>query len=112
LTPPLINPLQERGESTEEGGDTDDGDVGTGEVGSTGGAAGGATAGGGTGASAGGTVGSGGVVVGGIAAELALDNVLSLELLEVGAREVALGGLHVEGTLNILKSTERDPASC
>jgi hypothetical protein len=108
LTPLLINPLQERGESTEEGGDTDDGDVGTGEEGSTGGGGGGTAAGGRTGAGAGGTVGSGGVVVGGIAAELTLDNVLVLELLEVRAREVTVGRLHVESTLNILKSTERD----
>lgn len=108
MTPPLIKPLQERGESTEEGGDTNNGDVGTVEVGSTGGGAGGAAAGGGTGGT-GGAVGGGGVVVGGITLEVTLDDVVGLELLEVGAREVTVGGLHVEGTLNILQSTERDP---
>lgn len=107
LNPPLINPLQKLGKGTEDSGEADNGDVGTVHEGGTGAGAGRAAGAGAGGAGA--TVGSGGVVVGGIALEATLDDVVALQLAEVAAAEVAAGALHVEATLDILKSTERKP---
>lgn len=98
----LIKSLHERGEGTEDRGDTNDRDIGTSEDGSTGRGVGI------LGTSSGVALGIRGVVV----CRVALEHACDLLLVKVGTREVAVGGLQVEATCNFLKRTKGDPASC
>lgn len=107
----FFNRLDELSKSEEHSGNTSGGNgvVGRGST-RRGGARAGARAGAGAGGGARLAVGGGGVIGGGLAVVGTADGVVVLQLLEVLAVEGAVGGLHVESTVNLIEGTHGETA--